>query len=90
MADRDDFLTWVNTALCDAERALHNGDMAPSRALWSRNEPVNRLRVCTNRFHIDAAFRLIPRPRPAWTGQLNVARSRRLPRVPARVLRACR
>jgi hypothetical protein len=29
MTDRDEFLTWVNTALYDAERALHNGEAAP-------------------------------------------------------------
>jgi ketosteroid isomerase-like protein len=43
MTDRDDFLAWVKTALCDAELALHNGDAAPRRALWSRTEPVSVL-----------------------------------------------
>ena len=43
MTDRDDFLSWVTTTLCDAELALHNGDAAPRRALWSRNEPVSVL-----------------------------------------------
>ncbi|MFF1547666.1 YybH family protein [Streptomyces sp. NPDC058291] len=43
MTDRDDFLVWVRTALHDAELALHNGDAAPRRALWSRNEPVSVL-----------------------------------------------
>jgi ketosteroid isomerase-like protein len=43
MTDRDDFLTWVRTALHDAELALHDGDAAPRRALWSRNEPVSVL-----------------------------------------------
>ncbi|MFF7313486.1 nuclear transport factor 2 family protein [Streptomyces sp. NPDC008137] len=41
MADRDDFLAWVRTALYEAERAMHNGDVAPRRALWSRDEPVS-------------------------------------------------
>ncbi|MFI6371190.1 YybH family protein [Streptomyces sp. NPDC050546] len=41
MTDRDDFLAWVRTALYEAERALHNGDAAPRRALWSRDEPVS-------------------------------------------------
>jgi ketosteroid isomerase-like protein len=41
MSDREDFLNWVSTALCDAERALHNGDSAPRKALWSRNDPVS-------------------------------------------------
>src|SRR3954454_17284952 len=43
MTDRDDFLAWVKTALYDAECALHSGDAAPRRALWSRNEPVTVL-----------------------------------------------
>ena len=43
MTDRDDFLAWVKTALYEAELALHNGDAAPRRALWSRNEPVSVL-----------------------------------------------
>ncbi|MFF9132802.1 nuclear transport factor 2 family protein [Streptomyces sp. NPDC014806] len=43
MSDRDDFRTWVETALRDAEVALHNGDAAPRRALWSRGEPVSVL-----------------------------------------------
>jgi hypothetical protein len=41
MTDRDDFLAWVETTLYEAELALHNGDAAPRRALWSRNEPVS-------------------------------------------------
>jgi ketosteroid isomerase-like protein len=48
MTDRDEFLTWVNTVLCDAERALHNGDAAPRRALWSHNEPVSVLGAWRN------------------------------------------
>ena len=43
MTDRDDFLAWVTTALYDAELALHDGDAAPRRALWSRTEPVSVL-----------------------------------------------
>ena len=43
MTDRHDFLAWVKTALYEAELALHNGDAAPRRALWSRNEPVSVL-----------------------------------------------
>ena len=41
MTDRDDFLAWVKTELYDAELAMHNGDAAPRRALWSRHEPVS-------------------------------------------------
>ena len=48
MTDCDDFLTWVNTVLYDAERALHNGDAAPRRALWSGNEPVSVLGAWRN------------------------------------------
>jgi ketosteroid isomerase-like protein len=43
MSDRDDFRRWVETALRDAEVALHDGDAAPRRALWSRGEPVSVL-----------------------------------------------
>ena len=48
MSDREDFLTWVETALYDAELALHNGNAAPRRALWSRNEPVSVLGAWRN------------------------------------------
>ncbi|MFF0003529.1 nuclear transport factor 2 family protein [Streptomyces tibetensis] len=41
MTDRDEFLEWVKTALYEAELALHNGDPALRRALWSRREPVS-------------------------------------------------
>ncbi len=48
MTDRDEFRTWVESALHDAELALHNGDAAPRRALWSRNEPVSVLGAWRN------------------------------------------
>ncbi|GAA0959092.1 hypothetical protein GCM10009554_72260 [Kribbella koreensis] len=48
MSDREEFLTWVRTALYEAELALHNGDPAPRRALWSRNEPVSVLGAWRN------------------------------------------
>ena len=48
MTEHDDFLVWVNTTLTDAEAALHNGDPAPRRALWSRNEPVSVLGAWRN------------------------------------------
>jgi ketosteroid isomerase-like protein len=44
----DDFLAWLNTALHEAELALHNGDPSPRRALWSRNEPVSVLGAWRN------------------------------------------
>jgi ketosteroid isomerase-like protein len=50
MTDRDDFLTWVTTALYEAELALHNGDASPRRALWSRNEPVSVLGAWRNAY----------------------------------------
>ncbi len=50
MSDRDDFLTWVRTELHHAELAIHNGDAAPRRALWSRNEPVSVLGAWRNAF----------------------------------------
>jgi ketosteroid isomerase-like protein len=48
MTDRDEFLAWVETSLRDAELALHNGDPAPRRALWSRTEPVSVLGAWRN------------------------------------------
>ena len=48
MTDREDFLNWVKTALYQAELALHNGDPAPRRALWSENEPVSVLGAWRN------------------------------------------
>src|SRR6476646_3701230 len=48
MSDRDDFLTWIETSLHEAEVALHNGDARPRRALWSRNEPVSVLGAWRN------------------------------------------
>jgi ketosteroid isomerase-like protein len=48
LTDRDEFLAWVRTTLYEAELALHNGDAAPRRALWSRNEPVSVLGAWRN------------------------------------------
>ena len=59
MTDRDDFIAWVKTSLYDAELALHNGDPAPRRALWSRREPVSVLGAWRNAYgqaEIDALF----------------------------------
>jgi ketosteroid isomerase-like protein len=50
MTDRDDFLAWVNSALYEAEVAVHNGDAAPRRALWSRIEPVSILGALRNAY----------------------------------------
>jgi ketosteroid isomerase-like protein len=43
MSDRDDFLAWAESHLRDAEIALHNGNVAPRRAIWSHMEPVTVL-----------------------------------------------
>jgi ketosteroid isomerase-like protein len=59
MSDREDFRAWVESVLYAAELALHNGDAAPRRALWSRNEPVSVLGAWRNAYgqqEIDALF----------------------------------
>jgi ketosteroid isomerase-like protein len=48
MDDREEFEAWVRSSLHDAELALHNGDPAPRRALWSRAEPVSVLGAWRN------------------------------------------
>jgi ketosteroid isomerase-like protein len=48
VTDRDDFRAWVESTLYDAELALHNGDVALRRALWSRNEPVSVMGAARN------------------------------------------
>ncbi len=48
MDDRDEFLTWVKTALYEAEVSLHNGDAGPRWSLWSREEPVSVLGAWRN------------------------------------------
>jgi ketosteroid isomerase-like protein len=64
MDDADDFLAWVRSALYRAEMALHDGDSAPRRALWSRNEPVSILgagRTAYGQQQIDEAFAVLER-----------------------------
>jgi ketosteroid isomerase-like protein len=59
MTDHGEFLAWVRTALYEAELALHNGDPAPRRALWSRREPVSVLGAARNAYgqhEIDDLF----------------------------------
>ena len=59
MPDHDDFLAWVKTTLYDAELALHNGNPAPRRAIWSRKEPVSVLGAWRNargQQELDALF----------------------------------
>jgi ketosteroid isomerase-like protein len=50
MADSDDFLAWVRSALHEAELSLHNGDASRRRALWSRNDPVSVMGAWRNAF----------------------------------------
>jgi ketosteroid isomerase-like protein len=59
MTERDEFVTWVNTVLREAEVALHEGDASPRRGVWSRNEPVTVLGAWRNaigRAEVDALF----------------------------------
>lgn len=48
MTDHEEFLAWFESELRDAEVAVHNGDPAPRRAVWSRNDPVSVLGAVTN------------------------------------------
>ena len=48
MTEQEDFLAWVKTVLYEAELALHNGDPAPRRAVWSCHEPVSVLGAWRN------------------------------------------
>jgi ketosteroid isomerase-like protein len=48
MAELEEFVTWVQSALRDAEIAIHDGDAGPRRAIWSRNEPVSVLGAWKN------------------------------------------
>jgi ketosteroid isomerase-like protein len=64
MEEREEFLAWVTTALYDAERALHQGDAGPRRALWSREEPVSVLGAWRNAFgqrEVDELFTALGR-----------------------------
>ena len=59
MSDRDQFLAWVESDLKPAEIALHNGDAAPRRAIWSRHDPVTVLgawKTATGQQELDALF----------------------------------
>lgn len=48
MTEREEFITWVQSVLRDAEVAVHNGDAGPRRAIWSRNDPVTVLGAWKN------------------------------------------
>ncbi len=62
MSDRDEFLTWVESDLVDAERAMMSGDDGPRREIWSRVEPVSVLgawRNAVGREQLVEAFELL-------------------------------
>ena len=64
MTDRNDFLAWVETTLYEAELALHNGDAAPRRALWSLDDPVSVLgawRTARGQRELDQLFTALGR-----------------------------
>lgn len=46
--EREEFITWVQTVLRDAEIAVHNGNLGPRRDIWSRNDPVTVLGAWKN------------------------------------------
>ena len=48
MTEREEFITWVQSVLRDAEIAVHNGDAGQRRAIWSRNDPVTVLGAWKN------------------------------------------
>jgi ketosteroid isomerase-like protein len=59
MSDRDDFLAWVDSRVRDAEIALHDGDVAPRREIWSHEEPVTVLgawKSATGRAELEELF----------------------------------
>jgi ketosteroid isomerase-like protein len=53
MTEREEFLTWVKSTLHQAELALHNGDAAPRRVIWSSNEPVSILGALRNSYGLQ-------------------------------------
>ncbi|WP_115788433.1 YybH family protein [Arthrobacter silvisoli] len=64
MTANDGFLAWVKSTLYQAELALHNGDSAPRRAIWSRNEPVSILGAWRNAYgqkQVDETFEFLER-----------------------------
>ncbi|WP_120521593.1 nuclear transport factor 2 family protein [Arthrobacter celericrescens] len=64
MTANDDFQAWVKSTLYQAELALHNGDSAPRRAIWSRNEPVSILGAWRNAYgqeQVDETFDFLER-----------------------------
>lgn len=59
MTEREEFLSWVQSDLKDAEIAVHNGDAGPRRAVWSDNDPVSVLgawRSASGQQQLDELF----------------------------------
>jgi ketosteroid isomerase-like protein len=48
MTEHEEFITWVQSVLREAEIAVHNGDAGPRRAIWSRKDPVTVLGAWKN------------------------------------------
>ncbi|HEX5862269.1 MAG TPA: nuclear transport factor 2 family protein [Nocardioides sp.] len=48
MNELDQFVTWVQSTLRNAEKAIHDGNARPRRAIWSRKEPVSVLGAWKN------------------------------------------
>ena len=62
MDQHEEFVHWVRTVLTDAEVAVHDGDAAPRRALWSRHDPVSVLgawRNASGQAELDELFALL-------------------------------
>jgi ketosteroid isomerase-like protein len=55
MDDVNAFLAAVLPGLKAAETALHNGDAAPRKAIWSHRDPVSLFGAVTTRIGPDAA-----------------------------------
>ena len=59
MTEGEEFVSWVHSVVKDAEVAVHNGDVGPRRALWSRKDPVTVLGAWQNasgQQELDALF----------------------------------
>ena len=58
--ERQEFITWVQVVLRDAEIAVHNADAGPRRAVWSRSDPVTVLGAWRNsgQQELDELFEL--------------------------------
>jgi hypothetical protein len=57
--DRDDFLAWGQVHAVRSGARFLNGDAAPRRAIWSRNEPMSILGALRNAYgqhEVDDGF----------------------------------